>query len=135
MNKGDFPTIIPPFLGDKVSLNIILPKKYNDIEEATSMTVKLESTKEVAFHKLEVQIDSGLERDRACGYWRPKVRKHGLLNVTSFEQLNFDRFQMMSNPGPPLWYISPRMVNRSYFTVMMKSSIMYAMGNTLLSGW
>jgi hypothetical protein len=122
MNEGPFPIITPPFRGDKVLLYNVLPKKSNDIEKPERMTVTLVSTREVADLRLDVQID-GLERDRARGYWRPTVRKHGFFNVTSFEQLNFDRFQMVPNPGPPLWYISPKMVNRSYFTAMIKSSV------------
>ena len=37
----------------------------------------------------------GMDYERAGGYWRSEVRKHGFFNVTSFKKLNLDRQKLV----------------------------------------
>lgn len=63
---------------------------------------------------LRVPIKSGMVHRRDYGYWGPMVRKHGFLNVTSFEKLNLvvkERYQVSpySIYRPHRWPIGLRL--------------------------
>lgn len=67
-----------------------------NLEEGTPATVKLMGqpapVDSEEFSSLSIEVTyPGMNHEQVIGYWRPKVRKDGPLNATSFDKLNIHR--------------------------------------------
>jgi hypothetical protein len=85
-------------------------------------------------YKVLKRLDpQSLDHKRGRGYWKPLVRKDGFSNVTSFDKLDLD--SQWKGTRFLLWHISARTIKWSYITTMMTTSVLYATGSAVLTGY
>ena len=101
MTNGKFLEIPEVYKRDRLEIQLLLLENLKRRKSAHVAILGQRLSNE------SVTLDVGyndMEPSRGHGYWRPRVRKHGFFNVTSFEKLNFDREWAMSSSL--LWHIS-----------------------------